>query len=86
MFKLIIFILNVKRKVIELSLKEITIRSDNKFTMQCYNTVTELQCSVIILMKFLVVRCKLMPKVNKDFCIKLFFVFHSDMVHYETLI
>ncbi len=29
-----------KRKVIELSLQEITIRSDNKFTMQCYNTET----------------------------------------------
>jgi hypothetical protein len=45
MFKLIILILNRnenKREVIELSLQEITIWSDNKFTMQCYNTVTEL--------------------------------------------
>ncbi len=35
MFQLIIFILNMnenKRKVIELSLQEITIRSENKFT------------------------------------------------------
>jgi hypothetical protein len=30
-----------KIKVIEFSLQEITIRSDNNFTMQCYNTVSE---------------------------------------------
>jgi hypothetical protein len=35
----------------ELSLQEITIMSDNKFTMQCYHTVTELRCHVIIIMK-----------------------------------
>jgi hypothetical protein len=31
-----------KRKAFELSLQEITIRSDNMLTMQCYDTVTEL--------------------------------------------
>ncbi len=36
------------KKVIELSLQEITIRSDNKFTMQCYNTFTELGCHIEI--------------------------------------
>ncbi len=34
-----------------------TIRSDNKFTMQCYYTVTKLRRHMIIIMKFLVVRC-----------------------------
>jgi hypothetical protein len=56
---LIIFFLNMKqeyKKVIELRLQEITIRSDNKFTMQCYNTFTELGCHVIIILKFLVIR------------------------------
>ncbi len=48
-----------KSKIIELSLKEITISSDNKFTMQCYSTVTVLRCQVIILMTFLVIREKL---------------------------
>jgi hypothetical protein len=32
--------------------------------MQCYNTVTELQCSVIILMKFLVVRRLVLIKTS----------------------
>jgi hypothetical protein len=56
MFQLIIFILNMKRelenkrKVIELSLQEITFRSDNRFTMQCYNTVTDLRSRVISLL------------------------------------
>jgi hypothetical protein len=40
-----------KRKVIKLSLQEIIIRSDNKFTMQCYHTVSELRCHVIIISK-----------------------------------
>jgi len=30
------------KEVFGLSLQEITIISDNKFTMQCYNAVTEL--------------------------------------------
>jgi hypothetical protein len=38
------------------SLQEITIRPDNEFTMQCYNTVTELLCHVIIIMEFVFVR------------------------------
>jgi hypothetical protein len=48
--------MRIKEKVIELSLQEITIRSVNKFTMQCYNAITKLQCHVIIIMKFLVIR------------------------------
>jgi hypothetical protein len=44
----------IKEKL--LSLQEITISSYNDFTMQCYNTVTELRCHVIIIMKFLVAR------------------------------
>ncbi len=34
----------IKRKVIEWSLQEVTVRSDNMFTMQCYNILTELRC------------------------------------------
>ncbi len=37
-------------------LQEIIIRSDNKFTMQCYNMITEMRCHVIIIMVFLVIR------------------------------
>ncbi len=41
----------IKRKVIELSLQVITIRPDNKFTMQCYGAVTELRCHVTLFLQ-----------------------------------
>ncbi len=49
------------KEVIGLSLKEITIRSNNKFTMQCYNTVTEIsshQMHTLVIFKIICYKIK----------------------------